>query len=125
MNLFIPDNNARFNPYAKFGAGQFTYDTKLVFDDPNKADIYASSESPESMALFGGGIYYVVSNSFNFYLEMTGRRMSNDKIDGSTNKNDDDYYSYLCAGITYKINNIPRDPRYFKRMGMKSPLLRR
>jgi len=125
VNLFIPDNNARFVPYAKFGMGQFTYDTRLVFDDPDKADITAASESPEFLYLFGGGAYYMISNSFNINLEMTGRRMDNDRIDGSANKNDDDYYSYFSLGVTYKINNVPRDTRYFKRMGMKSPLIRR
>ncbi len=125
VNLFIPDNNARFIPYAKFGMGQFTYDTKLIFDDPNKADIISASESPEFLYLFGGGAYYIISHSFDVNLEMMGRRMNNDKIDGTTNKKDDDYYSYFSIGFTYNINNVPRDTRYFKRMGMKSVLIRR
>ena len=125
VNIFIPENNARFVPYAKLGMGQFSYDTKLVFDDPNKADITTASKSPEFIYLFGGGAWYVISNSFNVNLEMMGRRMDNDRIDGTTNKKDDDYYSYLSFGITYKINNVPRDVRYYKRLGMKSPLLRR
>ncbi|MCD4695414.1 MAG: hypothetical protein K8S16_04155 [Bacteroidales bacterium] len=126
VSLLIPENNARFLPYITFGMGQFTYDTKLKFNDPNTADITASSKSPEFVYLFGGGAYYVISNAFNAYIEFTGRRMDNDKIDGSTsNSKDNDYYSYFAIGLTYKINNSPPDTRYYKRMGMKSPLIRR
>ncbi|MCB0806922.1 MAG: hypothetical protein KDC05_14080 [Bacteroidales bacterium] len=125
VNMFIPENNARFIPYVKLGMGQFTYDTKLVFEDPNKSDVTTASTSPEFIYLFGGGASYVLTNSFDISIQMMGRRMNNDRIDGSTNKNDDDYYSYLNIGITYKINNVPRDTRYYKRLGMKSPLIRR
>ena len=126
VNLFIPDNQARFNPYIKVGMGQFQFSTKLVFNDADVADVTTESESPESLFLFGGGAFYTISNSFDVKLEFTGRRMQNDQIDGSTsNSKDDDYYSYTSIGLTYKIFNTPRDTRYYKRMGMKSRLIRR
>lgn len=126
VNLLIPDNNARFVPYFTLGLGQFTYDTRLKYYDPDIADVTTASEEPELIYIFGGGVYYIISNSFNVTCEFTGRRMDNDKIDGSTsNKKDDDYFSYISVGMTYKINNTPRDTRYYKRMGMKSPLIRR
>jgi hypothetical protein len=126
VNLFIPDNQARFNPYLKLGLGQFSFSTKLVFNDADIADVHTESESPESLFLFGGGAFYTMSNSFDFKFEFTGRRMDNDQIDGSSNNSkDNDYYSYISLGITYKINNNPRDTRYYKRMGMKSRLIRR
>ncbi len=56
---------------------------------------------------------------------MAARLVNSDRLDGTTNKKDKDYYSYLSVGITYKINNTPRDTRYYKRMGMRSPLIRR
>ena len=126
VNLFIPDNQARFNPYIKVGLGQFQFSTKLVFNDADMADVLAESDSPESLFLFGGGAYYTISNSFDIKLEFTGRRMQNDQIDGSaSNSKDNDYYSYTSIGLTYKIFNTPRDTRYYKRMGMKSRLIRR
>lgn len=126
VNLFIPDNQARFNPYIKLGAGQFQFSTKLVFNDANEADIETQSKSPESLFLFGGGAYYTLSHSFDIKMEFTGRRMDNDQIDGSSsNSKDSDYYSYTSVGVTYKIFNTPRDTRYYKRMGMKSRLIRR
>ncbi len=125
VNLLMPNNNSHFFLYAKLGAGQLTFDTKLVFDDAEKEDILVSSESPEFLYLLGGGAYYRISYSFDVNIEATARLMNNDKLDGSTRKNDNDYYSYISLGLTYKIKNKPRDTRYYKRMGMKSPLLRR
>ncbi|MCF8367508.1 MAG: hypothetical protein K9G76_00605 [Bacteroidales bacterium] len=126
VNLFIPENSARFSPYFIFGLGQFSYDTKLKFNDLNTPDITAASKSPELVYLFGGGAYYIINNAFDVYTEFSGRRMDNDRIDGSTsNSKDNDYYSYLSIGLSYKLNNSPRDTRYYKRMGMKSPLIRR
>lgn len=126
VNLFIPDNQARFNPYIKVGMGQFQFSTKLVFNDADEADVTTESKSPESLFLFGGGAFYILSNSFNIKMEFTGRRMDNDQLDGSSkNSKDNDYYSYTSFGLTYKINNSPRDTRYYKRMGMKSRLIRR
>lgn len=126
VNLFIPDNQARFNPYVKLGLGQFQFSTNLVFNDADKADVVTESMSPESLFLFGAGAYYNLSHSFDIKMEFTGRRMDNDLLDGSANNSkDNDYYSYLSMGVTYKIFNTPRDTRYYKRMGMKSRLIRR
>ncbi|GAB4313484.1 MAG: hypothetical protein Kow00127_04560 [Bacteroidales bacterium] len=125
LNMLIPGNDAGLHPYVKAGLGQFTFDTRLHYYDPDKEDITAASKTPEMILLFGGGIYYRISHSFNVNAEFLGRRMDNDRIDGTTNKKNEDYYSYLSVGITYKINNVPRDVRYYKRLGMKSPLIRR
>jgi opacity protein-like surface antigen len=126
VNLFIPDNSARFNPYVKVGLGQFKFSTELVFNDANTANIRTESASPESLMIFGGGAFYSISNNFNIKLEMTGRRINNDQLDGSKNNSkDNDYYSYTSIGLSYKINNNPHDTRYYKRMGMKSPLIKR
>jgi hypothetical protein len=125
VNLFMPDNDAKFFMYGKMGMGQFNFETNLVYNDPNEADKTNKSKSPEFLYLIGGGIYYTISNSFDINAEMTARLLNNDKIDGTTNKKDDDYYAYISLGVTYKINNVPRDTRYYKRLGMKSPLIRR
>jgi hypothetical protein len=125
VNLLIPDNDARFFLYAKIGIGQFEFKSKLVFDDPEKSDKYVESESPEFLYLIGGGAFYKLNRSFEINVEGTARLVNNDKLDGTTNKSDNDYYSYISLGITYKINNKPRDTRYFKKLGMKSPLIRR
>ena len=125
LNMLIPGNGAGLHPYVKAGFGQFTFDTKLIYEDPDTPDVTAKSKEPELIGLFGGGAYYVLSNSFEVNLEMLGRRMGNDRIDGAKSSKHNDYYSYIAFGITYKINNVPRDTRYYKRMGMKSPLIRR
>jgi len=125
VNLLMPDNNASFFLYAKVGAGQLNFDTKMEFNDYEKEDIYVSSESPELLYLIGGGAYYKISNSFDVNLEATARLMNNDNLDGNSRKNDNDYYSYISLGLTYKINNRPRDTRYYKKLGMRSPLIRR
>ncbi|MEZ5195962.1 MAG: outer membrane beta-barrel protein [Bacteroidales bacterium] len=125
VNLLMPDNNAHFFLYGKLGAGQFKFNSTLTFDDPEKDDKYFEAKSPEFLFLLGGGAYYKISNSFNVNLEMAARFANNDKLDGTSNKEDKDYYSYLSLGLTYKINNRPRDTRYYKRLGMKSPLIRR
>jgi hypothetical protein len=125
VNLLMPDNDAKFFLYGKIGAGQFEFKSKLVFDDPEKKDKYVESESPEFLYLIGGGAYYKLNHSFEVNAEGTARLVNNDKLDGTTNKNDDDYYSFISVGVTYKINNKPRDTRYYKKLGMKSPLIRR
>jgi hypothetical protein len=126
VNLLMPDNDARFFLYAKMGFGQFQFKSRLVFDDPEKPEKYIESESPEFLYLIGGGAYFKISRSFEVNLEATARLVNNDKLDGtSNNKGDDDYYSYISLGVTYNINNKPRDTRYFKKLGMKSPLIRR
>ena len=125
VNILIPDNNARFFLYGKFGIGQFQFNSRLVFDDPEKEDKIVESNSPEVLYLIGGGAYYKISHSFNVNAEMAARIVDSDKLDGTENKKDTDYYSYLSVGVTYKINNTPRDTRYYKRMGMRSPLIRR
>ncbi len=124
-NIFIPHNNASLHPYFIAGMGQFTFSTRLRYFDPNLADETASSLEPEFIYMFGGGANYVISKSFDLKVEMMGRRMDNDRIDGTLKKDDNDYYSYLSMGIVFKINNVPRDVRYYKRLGMKSPLIRR
>jgi hypothetical protein len=125
VNMLMPDNDANFFVYGKLGLGQFSFKSNLIFDDPSKEDKYTESKAPEFAFLLGGGVYYVVSHSFNINAEMVARLANNDKLDGTINKNDKDYYSYLSVGLSYKINNKPRDTRYFKRLGMKSPLIRR
>ncbi|MCB2219655.1 MAG: porin family protein [Bacteroidetes bacterium] len=125
LNMLIPDNDAGLHPYIKGGMGQFTFDTKLIYNDPDVADVTAESKSPEFIITYGGGVYYLLTNSFDVNVEFMGRRMDNDRIDGTKNSKNNDTYSYLSLGITYKINNVPRDTRYYKRMGMKSPLIRR
>lgn len=125
VNLLMPDNNARFFLYGKLGMGQFRFNSRLIFDDPEKEDKFYETEAPEFLFLLGGGAYYKISNSFNVNLEMAARFANNDMLDGTSNKKDKDYYSFLSLGITYKINNKPRDTRYYKRLGMKSPLIRR
>jgi len=125
VNMLIPDNRAGFHPYIKLGMGRFNFNTRLKYFDPNKADATTESSTPEFVYLFGGGAFYIISNSFDVNMEFMGRRMNNDRIDGTPNKDDNDYYSYLSVGMVYKINNVPRDVRYYKRLGMKSPLIRR
>ncbi len=126
VNLLMPDNDARFFLYAKLGAGQFQFKSRLVADDPEVPDKYVESEKPEFLYLLGGGAFYKISHSFEVNLEATARLVNNDQIDGTRNKkNDNDYYSYVCLGVTYNINNKPKDTRYFKKLGMKSPLIRR
>lgn len=126
VNILIPDNDASLHPYAKLGMGQFMFSTNLIFNDANVANLKTESKTPEFTFIFGAGAYYRISNSFNINIEMTGRNMNNDQLDGSTNnKKDNDYYSYLSMGIIYNINNVPRDTRYYRRLGMKSPLIRR
>lgn len=125
LNMLIPDNDAGLHPYFKAGLGQFHYDTKLTYNDPDTPDLTAKSKEPELIGLIGGGAYYILNYSFEVNVELLGRRMSNDRIDGTNNSKHSDYYSYFSFGITYKINNVPRDTRYYKRMGMKSPLIRR
>ena len=125
VNMLIPENRASFHPYLKAGMGQFNFNSNLKYNDPNKPDLKTSSTAPEFVFLFGGGAFYIISNSVDLNMEFMARRMSNDRIDGTPNKETTDYYSYLSAGLVYKINNIPRDVRYYKRLGMRSPLIRR
>ncbi len=126
VNLLIPENDARFFLYGKLGFGQFQFNSKLVFDDPEEPDKYVESESPEFLYLLGGGAFYKFNHAFEVNIEATARLVNNDKLDGTNNnKGDNDYYSYISLGVTYKINNKPRDTRYYKKLGMKSPLIRR
>jgi hypothetical protein len=125
VNLLLPDNDAHFFLYGKMGMGQFQFESRLMFDDPNEEDLIVLPESPEFLYLIGGGAYYVISNSFDVNFDATARLVNNDKLDGTVNKKDKDYYSYISLGFTYKINNLPRDTRYYKKLGMKSPLIRR
>lgn len=125
VNMLIPENRAGLHPYIKMGLGQMSFNTRLKYDDPNRADLTTASSTPEFVFLFGGGVYYIISNSFDVNLEFMARRIDSDRLDGTPNKEDNDFYSYLGAGFVFKINNVPRDVRYYKRLGMKSPLIRR
>lgn len=125
VNMLIPDNRAGLHPYIKVGMGRFNYNTRLKYTDPNIPDLTTESSTPEFVILFGGGAYYIISNSFDANLELSARRMNNDRIDGTPDSESTDYYSYLSAGFVYKINNVPRDVRYYRKMGMRSPLIRR
>ena len=125
VNLLIPENRASLHPYMKVGMGQFNFNTRLKYYDPNKQDIKVSSASPEFVYMFGAGSFYIISDSFDANVEFLARKMNNDRLDGTPNKEDKDFYSYLSIGMVYKINNTARDVRYYRRMGMKSPLIRR
>jgi hypothetical protein len=126
VNLLIPENDARFYLYAKLGFGQFQFKSQLMFDEPEKQDLFVESEVPEFLYLIGGGACYKINYALEVNTEATVRLVNNDKIDGSVNnKDDNDYYTYISLGVTYNINNKPRDTRYYKKLGMKSPLIRR
>ncbi len=125
VNLLLPDNDAHLFFYGKIGMGQFEFTSTLSFNDAEKQDIIVKSKTPEFFYLLGGGTFYRISSSFDANVEMAARLADNDKLDGTSNKKDKDYYAYLSIGLTYKINNRPRDTRYYRKMGMKSPLIRR
>lgn len=125
LNILIPKNDAHFFPYAKFGLGQFKFKSTLSYNDTNQEDRVVKANSPEFMYLFGAGAFYKISHTFDINLEITSRIIYNDKLDGTKGNRDYDFYAYLSLGLSYKINNKPRDPRYFKKMGMKSKLIRR
>ena len=125
LNILIPKNDAHFFPYIKAGMGQFKYKSTLSYNDPNLDDRVVDTDSPEFMYIFGAGAYYKTNHTFDINLEITSRLIYNDRLDGTKSNKDYDYYAYLSLGLTYKINNKPRDPRYFRKMGMKSKLIRR
>ena len=125
VNLLIPVNRASLHPYLKLGMGQFNFNTSLHYFDPDKKDIVVNSASPEFVYMFGAGTFFIISDSFDATAEFMARRMNNDRLDGTPNSDDKDFYSYLSVGFVYKINNKARDVRYYRRMGMKSPLIRR
>lgn len=125
VNMLIPNNRANLHPYVKVGMGQYNFNTELKYYDPNKSDIMVKSNTPELVYVFGGGAFYILSNSFDLNMEFLARKMQTDRIDGTPNDDDQDYYSYFSVGMVYKINNKARDVRYYRRMGMKSPLIRR
>lgn len=124
-NLFIPANEANFRPYAKLGMGQFKFDSKLQFDDPEKDDLNVDTGIPEFLFTFGGGLNYNISNSFDLNVEMSIKMVNNDRLDGKSSSNDEDYYSYLSFGITYRINNSTRTIRDTKKMGKRFPMVKR
>lgn len=125
LNILIPKNDAHFFPYLKFGLGQFKFKSTLSYTDPSEEDRVVKADTPEFMYLFGAGAFYKISHTFDINLEINSRRLFNDKLDGTKGNRDYDFYTYLSLGLSYKINNKPRDPRYFKKMGMKSKLIRR
>jgi len=125
VNLLLPENDAHFFLYGKLGIGQYIFTSRLIYNDPLKEDKIIDTNVPESLILFGGGAYYKISNSFDVNAEMAGRIAYNDKIDGTVNKKDKDYYLYLSIGVTYKINNVPKSTRKYKGKGAKFPLIKR
>ncbi|MCD4791391.1 MAG: porin family protein [Bacteroidales bacterium] len=125
VNLLLPENDANFFLYGKLGMGQYKFNSRLVYNDPLTEDKIVDTNVPEFLILFGGGAYYKISYSFDVNAEIAGRIASNDKIDGTVNKKDKDYYSYMSIGITYKINNVRKTKRKLKRMGAKFPFIKR
>ena len=121
VNLLLPENEGHFFLYAKMGFGQFKFSSTLIYNDPEKADRTVDTGVPEFVFLFGTGAYYSISPSFNVTAEITGRMTDNDQIDGTKNKNDKDFYSYMSIGITYNINNAKHHYRKIK----KTPLIRK
>jgi OOP family OmpA-OmpF porin len=121
VNLLLPDNNGRFFLYAKMGFGQFRFSSRLTYKDPEKEDRIVDTGVPEFVFLMGAGAYYSISPSFNITAEANGRMTNNDQIDGTKNKSDKDYYSYISVGITYNINNAKHRYRKIKR----TPLTRK
>jgi hypothetical protein len=125
LNILIPDNDARFFPYIRGGFGQFKFKSTLSYNDPNKEDRVVNAKAPEFLYLLGAGGLYKINHTFDINLELISRMLYNDRLDGTKSNKDYDYYVYLSIGVTYKINNKPRDPRYYRKMGMKSKLIRR
>jgi len=121
VNLLLPENNGRFFLYVKTGFGQFRFSSRLAYKDPEKEDRVVNTGVPEFVFLLGTGAYYSISPSFDFTAEVNGRMTNNDQIDGTKNKKDKDYYSYMSIGITYNINNAKQHYRKFK----KTPLIRK
>jgi len=121
VNLLLPDNHGHFFLYPKMGLGQFRFSSRLTYKDPEKNDRIVDTGVPEFVFLLGAGAYYAISPSFNFTTEINGRMTNNDQIDGTKNKKDKDYYSYMSIGITYNINNAKQQYRTIKR----TPLIRK
>ncbi|NOX48799.1 MAG: hypothetical protein GXO89_17690 [Chlorobi bacterium] len=126
VNLLLPGNDSRFFILAKIGLGEYVFDSRLMFNDPNKADITINPKTPEFLFLLGPAIYYKISNSFDVNADLDVQWANNDKLDGTTNNNkDDDYYTFLSVGVTYKINNINRSARGFRHTGGRFSLIKR
>ena len=126
VNLLLPGNDSRFFFLAKVGLGEYIFDSRLWYNDPNKADIVITPNTPEFLFLLGPAMYYKISNSFDVNADFDVQWAKNDKLDGTTNNNkDDDYYTYLSVGITYKINNINKSARGFRHAGGKFSLIKR
>ncbi|RLD59927.1 MAG: hypothetical protein DRJ05_05625 [Bacteroidetes bacterium] len=126
VNLLLPGNDSKFFLLVKMGFGQYIFDSRLRFNDPNKPDIEVNTGTPEFLFVMGPAVYYKISNSFNINADMDVQWANNDKLDGTTNNNkDDDYYTYLSVGITYKINNVNRSARGFRHKGGKFSLIKR
>ena len=126
VNLLLPGNDSRFFVVAKVGLGEYVFDSRLRFNDPNQADIITNPKTPEFLFLLGPAIYYKISNSFDLNADLDVQWANNDKLDGTTNNNkDDDYYTFLSVGVTYKINNINKSARGFRHVGGKFSLIKR
>jgi len=125
VNLLLPHNNANFFLYCKAGFGQFVFSSELDFKDPEQDDISINTGTPELVLNSGIGAFYRISPSFDAMAEGSLKLSSNDKLDGSSNKKDEDYYTYISIGITYRINNSQKNSRNIKFSGKRFPLIRK
>jgi len=107
LRLVYPyKKNLKFGITGYGGVGQFRFDTKASYKKPGRPPIVVNTGVPEFVFFFGFGGVYHASKKIALTVDLALRQAQNDKLDAFKRNDDYDYYTYMNAGITYKIKSM-------------------
>lgn len=117
VELFSRFPNRRLGIIGFAGIGNFLFWTlQLKYYEGGFTELKHHSRVPEFLYFFGGGLSYKITPKISINTEISIKKCENDKLDIYVARSQYDYYSYLKAGLCFKINNIFR-PRFKTRDG--------
>lgn len=103
----VPDCKVKPGAIVYAGVGQFLFDSKRTFTDPNEPELPREKTGvPEFVYFFGGQAYVEIACTYRFTFDLALRQARQDKLDVKWDNINFDYYSYLSIGITYKIKSL-------------------
>ena len=113
INLLSPNNISKMGIEFYGGIGQFIFKTTKYDLRNNETKINVKNTgTPEFVYFFGTGLSYSITEKIAVTADVAIRQAKNDYLDDFVKNNNNDYYSYICLGLTYNIDSVKKGKGY-------------
>ena len=111
FKLFFPEKQFRIGISPYIGLGQFFFKSSTTITNNETITVKdVKSGVPEFVYFIGGGLSYKLPSNLSVTADFSMKQCQNDKLDNYIAFNNYDYYTYISMGVSYRINNIVKEP---------------